>query len=128
MTVGDDIPCLITPRNLKILVHLVIGLCCFEECFGMGLFKWLAMVLITLMYYTYTALNHKTATLAITTKMGLIYNYPRCWIFTACRARLLPGCTPFVCIDVPHSFQLPSLHLQFFLERESSMAQWSSAL
>ena len=35
MTVGDDILYLITPRNLEI--HLVIGLCCFEVCFGMGL-------------------------------------------------------------------------------------------
>ena len=35
MTVGDDILYLITPRNLDI--HLVIGLCCFEVCFGTGL-------------------------------------------------------------------------------------------
>ena len=34
-TDGDDIHYLITPRNLEI--HLVIGLCCFEVCFGMGL-------------------------------------------------------------------------------------------
>ena len=32
---GDDILYyLITPRNLEI--HLVIGLCCFEVCFGTG--------------------------------------------------------------------------------------------
>ena len=36
MTIGDDILYLITHRNLDI--HLVIGLCCFEVCFGMGLF------------------------------------------------------------------------------------------
>ena len=48
MTGGDDILYLITPgrldyilrflitlRNLEI--HLVIGLCCFEVCFGTGL-------------------------------------------------------------------------------------------
>ena len=35
MTVGDDIPYLITPRNLEI--YLVIGLFCFEVSFGMGL-------------------------------------------------------------------------------------------
>ena len=35
MTVGDDILYLIALRNLEI--HLVIGLCCFEECYGMGL-------------------------------------------------------------------------------------------
>ena len=33
--VGDDILYLITPRNLEI--HLVIGLCCLEVCFGIGL-------------------------------------------------------------------------------------------
>ena len=32
MTGGDDILYLITLRNLEI--HLVIGLCCFEVCFG----------------------------------------------------------------------------------------------
>ena len=36
MTGGDDILYLITLRNLEI--HLVIGLCCFEVCFGTGLF------------------------------------------------------------------------------------------
>ena len=48
MTVGDDMLYLITPRNLEI--HLGIGLCCFEVCFGMGLLTGLhdAMVLITL--------------------------------------------------------------------------------
>ena len=35
MTGGDDILYLITLRNLEI--HLVIGLCCFEVCFGTGL-------------------------------------------------------------------------------------------
>ena len=35
MTVDDDILYLITPRNLEI--HIVIGLCCFGVCFGMGL-------------------------------------------------------------------------------------------
>ena len=35
MTGGDDILYLITPRNLEI--HLFIGLCCFEVCFGTGL-------------------------------------------------------------------------------------------
>ena len=35
MTVGDDILYLIRPRNLKI--HIVIGLYCFEVCFGMVL-------------------------------------------------------------------------------------------
>ena len=35
MTGGDDILYLITLRNLGI--HLVIGLCCFEVCFGTGL-------------------------------------------------------------------------------------------
>ena len=35
MTVGDDILYLITLMNLDI--HLVIGLCCLEVCFGMGL-------------------------------------------------------------------------------------------
>ena len=35
MTVGDDTLYLITPRNLEI--HLVIGICCFDVCFGMGL-------------------------------------------------------------------------------------------
>ena len=35
MTGGDDIIYLITFRNLEI--HLVIGLCCFEVCFGTGL-------------------------------------------------------------------------------------------
>ena len=30
---GDDNLYLITPRNLE----MVIGLCCFEVCFGMGL-------------------------------------------------------------------------------------------
>ena len=36
MAVGDDILYLITPcRNLEI--HLVIGLFCFEVCFGIGL-------------------------------------------------------------------------------------------
>ena len=48
MTVGDDILYLITSRNLEIL--LVIGLCCFEVCFGMGRFIGLAMVLITLRF------------------------------------------------------------------------------
>ena len=41
MTGGDDILYLITLRNLEI--HLVIGLCCFEVCFGTGLltgFQW----------------------------------------------------------------------------------------
>ena len=35
MTGGDDILYLITLRNLEI--HLVIGLCCFDVCFGTGL-------------------------------------------------------------------------------------------
>ena len=35
MTGGDDILYLITLGNLEI--HLVIGLCCFEVCFGTGL-------------------------------------------------------------------------------------------
>ena len=35
MTGGNDILYLITLRNLEI--HLVIGLCCFEVCFGTGL-------------------------------------------------------------------------------------------
>ena len=35
MTVGDEILYLITLRNLEI--YLVIGLCCFEVCFGTGL-------------------------------------------------------------------------------------------
>ena len=35
MTVGDDILYLIIRTNLEI--HLVIGLCCFKVCFGMGL-------------------------------------------------------------------------------------------
>ena len=35
MTVGDDVLYLITHRNLEI--HLVIGVCSFEVCFGMGL-------------------------------------------------------------------------------------------
>ena len=36
MTGGDDILYLITLRNLEI--HLVIGLCCFDDvCFGTGL-------------------------------------------------------------------------------------------
>ena len=34
MTGGDDILYLITLRNLEI--HLVIGVCCFEVCFGTG--------------------------------------------------------------------------------------------
>ena len=41
MTGGEDILYLITLRNLEI--HLVIGLCCFEVCFGTGLltgFQW----------------------------------------------------------------------------------------
>ena len=41
MTGGDDIIYLITLRNLEI--HLVIGLYCFEVCFGTGLltgFQW----------------------------------------------------------------------------------------
>ena len=46
--VGDDILYLIKLGNLEI--HLVIGLCCFEVSFGMGLFNWLAMVLITLTF------------------------------------------------------------------------------
>ena len=46
MTGGDDILYLITLGNLEI--HLVIGLCCFEVCFGTA-FNWLAMVPITLM-------------------------------------------------------------------------------
>ena len=49
MTGGDDILYLITLRNLEI--HLVIGLCCFEVCFGTGLLTWLAMVPITLTGY-----------------------------------------------------------------------------
>ena len=57
MTGGDDILYLITLRNLEI--HLVIGLCCFEVCFGTGLLtNWLAMVPITLKtnsaFHTYT--------------------------------------------------------------------------
>ena len=35
MTGGDDILYLITLRNLEI--YLVIGLCCFEVCFVIGL-------------------------------------------------------------------------------------------
>ena len=35
MAGDDDILYLITLRNLE--MHLVIGLCCFEVCFGTGL-------------------------------------------------------------------------------------------
>ena len=49
MTGGDGILYLITLRNLEI--HLVIGLCCFEVCFGTA-FNWLAMVPIPLRLFT----------------------------------------------------------------------------
>ena len=42
MTGGDDILYLITLRNLEI--HLVIGIYCFEVCFGTGLLTLMALL------------------------------------------------------------------------------------
>ena len=65
MTGGDDILYLITLRNLEI--HLVIGLCCFEMCFGTGLLTGLQW------YLLFVAFKHKqifSATYMVFTKSG----------------------------------------------------------